>query len=91
MSNITDFVIKDGILKKYNGKGGDVVIPEGVKAIDMSAFSKQQTITSVTIPNEVISIGFSAFYNCTGIKKISLPNSLTKIGVAAFSGCTALT
>ena len=31
MSMQTDFVIKDGVLVKYNGPGGDVVVPDGVK------------------------------------------------------------
>ena len=33
MSNINDFVIENGVLKKYQGQGGDVVIPEGVTSI----------------------------------------------------------
>ena len=34
-----DFVIEDGVLKKYNGPGGDVVVPEGVTAIGANAFT----------------------------------------------------
>ena len=29
MSNASDFIIENGVLKKYVGPGGDVVIPEG--------------------------------------------------------------
>ena len=32
MSNASDFVIENGILKEYHGSGGDVVIPDNVKA-----------------------------------------------------------
>ena len=28
-----DFVIHNGVLKKYTGKGKDIIIPEGVKQI----------------------------------------------------------
>ena len=38
MSNSKDFVIKDGVLTKYKGAGGDVVIPEGVTEIGWRAF-----------------------------------------------------
>ena len=38
MSNEMDFVIENGVLKKYVGPGGDVVIPDGVTAISASAF-----------------------------------------------------
>ena len=34
-----DFVIAKGVLTKYNGPGGDVVIPAGVKKIEKKAFS----------------------------------------------------
>lgn len=30
MSNASDFIIENGVLIKYVGPGGDVVIPEGV-------------------------------------------------------------
>lgn len=30
MKNKQDFVIKHGVLSKYNGPGGDVAIPAGV-------------------------------------------------------------
>lgn len=34
MSNANDFVIEQGVLTKYTGPGGDVVIPEGVTVIE---------------------------------------------------------
>ena len=34
MSNANDFVIEQGVLTKYIGPGGDVVIPEGVTVIE---------------------------------------------------------
>ena len=33
MSNPSDFLIENGVLKQYKGPGGDVVIPEGVTSI----------------------------------------------------------
>ena len=33
MSNITDFIIENGVLTKYVGKGVNVVVPEGVTSI----------------------------------------------------------
>ena len=36
MSNTSDFVIENGILKEYVGPGGDVVIPDGVKSFGTS-------------------------------------------------------
>ena len=59
----------------YAGKGGDVVIPEGVTSLPYSLFSGLKNITSVTIPASVTSIGDWAFYGCTGLTAIYL-NSL---------------
>lgn len=30
MSNASDFIVKDGVLTKYIGSGGDVIVPETV-------------------------------------------------------------
>ena len=38
MSDLKDFVIEDGILLKYTGPDGDVVIPEGVTSIGEKTF-----------------------------------------------------
>ena len=38
MSGNKDFVIENGVLKKYTGSDSDVVIPEGVTVIGNYAF-----------------------------------------------------
>ena len=38
MSNARDFVIENGVLKRYAGKGGYVVVPDGVVEIGDSVF-----------------------------------------------------
>ena len=45
MENNQDFVIENGILKKYTGPGGDVTIPEGVTEIGSSAFDGCKKLT----------------------------------------------
>ena len=40
MSNANDFVIEQGVLTKYTGPGGNVVIPEGVTEIGEDAFDE---------------------------------------------------
>ena len=42
----SDFVIENGVLKEYKGKGGDIVIPEGVTEIGKEAFYNCDTITN---------------------------------------------
>lgn len=43
------FDIQDGVLMKYTGTGGDVVIPKGIKTIGVWAFKECADITSITI------------------------------------------
>ena len=90
-SSPEDFVIKDGVLKKYVGPGGDVVIPDGVTSIAGTAFFNCTSLSSVTIPNSVTSIGRSAFNNCKSLTSIAIPDSVTSIGDYAFYNCTSLT
>ena len=56
-SSDSDFVIKKGVLEKYTGKGGNVVIPDGVTRISSDAFPVGPVLTGVTIPNSVTNIG----------------------------------
>lgn len=90
MSSASDFIIENGILTKYVGTGGDVVIPEGVDSIGNSAFSGLYGLTSVTIPEGVTSIGNSAFSWCRRLTSVTIPDSVTSIDNCAFEGCSNL-
>lgn len=68
----------------------DLVIPNGVTSIGISAFSGCSSLTSITIPDSVTSIGNWAFAGCTGLAEIIIPDSVTSIGDCAFDGCAGL-
>lgn len=90
MSNASDFIIENGVLTKYVGPGGDVVIPEGVTAIGVQAFSKCETVTSVFLPDTVKMIANGAFDYCKNMTHIRLPSIMKLIHDAAFRSCHAL-
>ena len=57
-------------LERYQGPGGDVVIPEHFKSVMNSAFKNCTTLTSLTIPSSVTSIDLGTFEGCINLKNI---------------------
>ena len=88
MSDNKDFVIENGVLKKYVGQGGDIVIPKGIVEICSNAFNPyadgislkqcdgRKNIKSIIIPEGVTKLGDRVFANCEILKKVSFPKSL---------------
>ena len=87
---LKDFVIEHGVLTKYEGAGGGVVIPEGVTEIGRNAFYRCMSLKSVTIPEGVKKIGASAFEFCEYLESVSIPEGVTEIGEGAFNNCGSL-
>ena len=48
-----DFVIKNGVLKKYTGQDSEVIIPKGVTKIWNAAFFGCDKTRSIIIPDSV--------------------------------------
>lgn len=93
-----ELCIVNGILIKYNGSGGDVVIPDGVRVIADGCFAGRASIRSVTLPYSLEYIGNSAFRSCARLESVIFPTysenddgvqNLT-LGENSFDGCFAL-
>ena len=89
MSNMNDFVIENGVLKKYVGPGGDVVIPDGVISIGNYAFAWCDGLTGVTIPDSVKHIGEYAF-QASGLTSITIPSGVVTVEEGVFWACKEL-
>ena len=85
-----NFVIENGVLKKYNGWQTFVEIPDTVTSIGDEAFKNNTSMVSVSIPDSVKSIGDSAFYGCTSLLGVVIPDSVEKTGRCAFQKCSKL-
>lgn len=84
-----DFVIRAGVLEKYNGEDTTVVIPNGVRVIKTFAFQDCYALTNVVIPEGVIEIMDSAFEGCRALKSVKLPSTLRKMD-GPFPDCPSL-
>ena len=91
MNQANEFIIENGVLQKYTGAGGNVVIPDGVKEIGKAAFENNVFLTAVTIPVGVLKIGFDAFRCCTNLSAVQFSDDIVEIKQEAFCFCESLT
>lgn len=90
------FEIENGVLIKYKGAGGDVVIPEGVAEIGDNAFvadnwEENTSLRSVLLPESVTGIGEQAFMSCVNLTQVTIESEKISIADRAFANCSNLT
>lgn len=85
-----DFVMAGSVLLKYNGPGGDVVLPKGITEIYDRAFWHYSSLKKVVVPDGVTAIGRGAFEACDYLEVIDIPDSVLTIGDNCFAGCARL-
>lgn len=78
------FTLKNHVLERYHGPGGEVVVPDGVCAVGEEAFYNCASLTHIVLPRTVRRIGKLAFAGCTGLASLKLPEGLERIEEGAF-------
>lgn len=84
----SDFECTEGIITKYKGDGGDIVIPSSIYGqtiwkIDSKVFQGKK-ITSVVLPDTLTEIDSYAFEGNTALVSVTMPSSVKSIGYRAF-------
>lgn len=74
-------MINDNELIRYIGNSEHVIIPDHIISIGSNAFSRCQTIKTVTIPDSVSHIGNSVFLNVKTLYMLLYPITLLKLNV----------
>lgn len=67
----------------YGAGFQEIVIPEGVKRIENSAFSHCQNLTSITLPSTLFEIGSYCFFDCRNLSEITsyIPSIPAQYGI----------
>lgn len=86
---LRDFVIEKGVLKKYNGKDRNIVIPEGVETITERAFRKGGLYFKITFPKSLRKIHNFAFLDCM-FGRVELPEGTEELRYGVFQRCKRL-
>lgn len=88
-------IIGDSLLFHYNGSGGSVQIPNGVKYIGREAFYYNSSITEIIFPPSTTELCNDYFdgiiQGCLKLEKVTIPNTITKIEGDIFENCNRLT
>lgn len=83
-------IVADGF--GYNKELKSVVIPEGVKKINDSAFFECENLTTVVLPSSLRVIDYHAFSGCKKLTSLNFPEGLVWIRAAfSYSGLTSVT
>jgi len=92
VADAADFVVIDGVLSGYKGKGGDVIIPDnlGIVSVEASAFAENASITSVVLPEGMTHIVANTFKNCVNLEKVVFPTTYKTYYQNMFTGCVKL-
>ncbi|HCT92632.1 MAG TPA: hypothetical protein DF613_14825 [Lachnospiraceae bacterium] len=80
------FVVRNGVLEKYNGTQTHVVVPNGVKTIDVKVFAGKKVV-EVELPSTVTAVRANAFAECNELEKVVIPGADVMIASNAFTGC----
>ena len=100
----SDFIIENGKLTGYNGKGGDITLPANVTDVDTMIFELHKGITNIYVASgnttytSVDGVLFSkdkktlvVYPRANARKSYAVPTGTTKINIRAFSYADNLT
>ena len=89
-NTVEDFQMDEDVLVEYTGIATAVSVPDTVKTIGASAFSKNRDVGSVNVGKNTEEIKSSAFAGCKYLTSVTIPDNVVSIGDYVFSGCDYL-
>ena len=86
----SEFTIENGVLKSYDGRSSEIVIPANVTEIGEGAFRFSSSIRRILIGENVKKIGASAFRGSSSIEEVNIPTEVEIIDEFTFNNCASL-
>lgn len=83
------FRIENQVLIRYQEEEGitEVIVPDGVTEIGISAFALNKNIESIVLPESVKIIGAYAFRDCPNFHRLTVGNGIEEVSDDAFYFC----
>lgn len=75
----------DLILTRYRGTQPEVILPEGIVAIESKAFYECKTLEKIVLPEGLTEIRDHAFQYCAKLSDITFPSTLERVESGAFN------
>ena len=89
-TNIDGLILCNNKVYKYIGTAVEVIVPEGVVSIEVSAFLECASIKKIVLPSTLEYIGSFAFQRCSELLEINIPETVKTISGNAFADCGKL-
>lgn len=67
-----------------------VVIPEGVKVIDLGAFANCASLVDVQLPSSLTTLEDGVFMRCENLESLRIPSGVSHLHGGTFAGCSRL-
>lgn len=83
-----DIVLEENVFR-YSGLE-EVIIPEGIKGIPVSAFTGCNSLRKVVIPSTIKKLEPKSFSNLLSLSEVVISEGLEKLGGESFSNCPSL-
>ncbi len=68
----------------------EYTVPDGVEALNPSAFAVCGNIKKINLPDSLLRINLYCFAECTSLDNVVIPDGVSELGMFAFTGCTSL-
>lgn len=84
------YTVSRKCLQRYQGPGGDMILPAGIRTVASGAFAGCSDLKSIILPQGIERVEERAFADCTSLRIAVLPAGVRFVGKHAFPAGTVI-